>query len=52
MHDWQRYVRVRLPRLAVSPERESEIVAELALQLGSAYQAALAGGASEVEALR
>ena len=52
MPDWQQYVRARLPRLTVSSERETEIVAELALQLEGAWQAALAGGVSEDEALR
>lgn len=52
MHDWQSFVRARLPRLAVSPERESEIVAELALQLEGAYQTALSGGSAEDEAVR
>ena len=51
MHDWSAYVRASLPPLAVGPQRESEIVAELALQLEQAYAAALASGASEAEAL-
>lgn len=51
MPDWRAYVRGRLPRLHVPPERESEIVAELALQLDQAYAEALAGGASEADAL-
>lgn len=49
MPDWQRYVRARLPRLGVSPERESEIVAELALQLEGTWQTARAG---DPEAMR
>jgi putative ABC transport system permease protein len=52
MHDWQQYVRERLPRLTVGPERESEIVAELALQLDQAYSGALAAGAPDEDALR
>ena len=52
MPDWREYVRGRLPRLHVPPERESEIVAELALQLDETYSEALAGGASETDALR
>lgn len=52
MPDWSGYVRGHLPRLHVPPERESEIVAELALQLEQTYAEALAGGASETEALR
>jgi predicted permease len=51
MHDWQAYVRRHLPPLTVSPEREHEIVSELALQLDQAYQDALAGGQSEQQAL-
>ena len=52
MPDWRRLVRDRLPALHVRPERESEIVAELALQLEQAYTDAVAGGAGEEEALR
>ena len=52
MPDWRRLVRERLPALHVRPEREGEIVAELALQLEQAYADALAGGAGEEEALR
>jgi predicted permease len=52
MHNWQPYVRDHLPRLTVGPEREAEIVAELALQLEQAYTGAIAGGASEEEARR
>ncbi len=52
MPDWQRLVRDRLPALHVRPERESEIVAELALQVEQAYTDAVAGGAGEEEALR
>jgi putative ABC transport system permease protein len=51
MHDWHAYVRRHLPPLTVSPEREHEIVSELALQLDQAYQDALAGGQSEQQAL-
>jgi predicted permease len=52
MHDWHAYVRRHLPPLTVSPEREHEIISELALQLDQAYQDALAGGQSEEQALR
>ncbi|HTS61255.1 MAG TPA: ABC transporter permease [Candidatus Acidoferrales bacterium] len=48
--DWTAYVRAHLPPLHVRPEREAEIVAELAQQLEQAYDEALTGGASEVEA--
>jgi predicted permease len=51
MHDWHAYVRRHLPPLTVSPEREHEIVSELALQLDQAYQDALTGGQSEEQAL-
>lgn len=51
-HDWLGFLRVRLPALAVRPERENEILAELALQLEQAYTETLSGGASEEEALR
>ena len=44
-------MRERLPALHVRPERENEIVAELALQLEQAYADAIAGGAGEDEAL-
>ena len=50
MPDWRDYVRKHLPRLAVSPERENEIVAELALQMEQAYIDALAAGAADQEA--
>ncbi len=52
MPDWSLYVRRRLPPLRVSPERESEIVAELAQQMEQAFQASLRGGASQTEALQ
>src|ERR1039457_3807195 len=46
MPDWRQYVRGHLPHLHVPPERDSEILAELAPQFE-----ALAGGASEADAL-
>jgi len=49
--DWDGYVRERL-RLNVRPERETEIVHELALQLSQAYSEFLNSGVSEAEALR
>ena len=52
MPDWREYVRGHLPQLHVPPERESEIVAELAAQLDQTYTEAVAGGASEADALR
>ena len=52
MPDWRAYVRQHLPPLHVTPERESEIVAELALQLEQAAGDAEAAGASPADALR
>ncbi len=50
MTDWRAYVRRRLPDLEIGPEREIEIVEELALQLEAAYDAALAAGADPTAA--
>src|SRR5215831_6691793 len=52
MHDWAAFVRQKLGRLRVRPERESEIVAELAQQLEQTYAEAIAGGANDAEAAR
>src|SRR5436190_17408011 len=52
MYNWREHVRGRLPKLAVSPERENEIVAELALQMEQAQADAMAAGASEEDAVR
>ena len=41
MPDWRAYVRSRVPPLAIPPEREAEIVDELALQLQAIYDGAL-----------
>jgi predicted permease len=51
MHNWAEYVRKRLPALPVRPEREADIVRELAEQMEQAYADAIAGGASEREAV-
>jgi predicted permease len=51
MPDWREYVRGQLPPLTVSPEREAEIVGELARQLEDAYAEASAAGLSPEEAL-
>lgn len=48
--DWRRYVRSHLPPLAVSAEREIEIVEELAVQLESTYERARARGVTHDEA--
>ena len=50
MRDWAAYVRAQLPALHVRPERESEIIEELAAQLEQVYDDAAAGGAGEAEA--
>ena len=51
MHNWERYVREHLPRLTVAPEREAEIISELALQLEQTYNSAVVRGESEEEAI-
>ncbi len=50
MSDWRLYVRSHLPPLEVPAEREIEIVDELAAQLESVHDAALAAGATPREA--
>ncbi|HEX2342764.1 MAG TPA: ABC transporter permease [Vicinamibacterales bacterium] len=50
MPDWHAYVRHRLPPLPCSPEREAEIVEELALQFEQVYRRALSSGASDDDA--
>src|SRR5258706_11524784 len=52
MPDFREFVREHLPRLSVTPEREAEIVGELALQLEQAYQESLSGGATPEAALK
>jgi putative ABC transport system permease protein len=48
--DWKQIVRQQLAPLRLLPEREIEIVEELALHLEGVYDAALAAGAIETEA--
>jgi predicted permease len=48
--NWRDHVRGHLPPLDVSAEREAEIVEELAVQLESTYERALANGAADAEA--
>src|SRR5215470_20145832 len=48
--NWKHIVREHLAVLRLSPEREIEIVEELALHLEAAYEDALADGLSEAEA--
>jgi predicted permease len=50
MRDWRRIVHDHLPPLRVTPERENEIVTELALQCEQAYKEALASGLAESDA--
>lgn len=50
MRDWRAYVRSQLPRLAVSADREREIVDEIAEQLQDIHDAAVRGGASAADA--
>ena len=47
MTDWANYVRQNLRLAGLRPEREAEIVEDLARQLDDAYREALAGGATE-----
>ncbi len=51
MPDWRRYVREHLGPLKGSPEREIEIVEELAAQLDATYSRARSSGASEADAI-
>ena len=50
MPNWNHIVREHLAVLRLPPEREIEIVEELALHLEAAYEDALADGLSEAEA--
>ena len=50
MPDWSSYVREHLSLPGCSPERESQIVEELADQLREAYEEALRSGLGEQEA--
>src|SRR6266700_1595585 len=50
--DWEQLVRAKLPGLHLRPERENEIVAELALEIEQVYAEAISGGATEPEAMR
>ncbi|MGH9471268.1 MAG: ABC transporter permease [Terriglobales bacterium] len=52
MAGWVAHVRQRLPPLGLGPEREPEIIAELAGQLEQAYEAARAAGSTAAEARR
>src|SRR5262245_9402835 len=50
MPNWNHIVREHLAPLRLPPEREIEIVEELALHLEAGYEAALAAGLSDAEA--
>ncbi|MFZ0819353.1 MAG: ABC transporter permease [Candidatus Acidiferrales bacterium] len=50
MPDWTKYVRRNLRLPSLRPERESEIVEDLARQLDDAYREALSSGLTEAEA--
>ena len=50
MHDWQSEVHARLAHLRLRPEREADIVDEIAQHLAERYREAIAGGASQDEA--
>lgn len=49
--DWRKHVRARLSLLAARPEREDEIVDELAIQLESVYERERRRGASHESAM-
>ena len=50
--DWGREIRLRLSSVRLSPEREAEIVDELAQHLDDRWRELIAGGESAVEAER
>jgi predicted permease len=52
MHEWQSEVRARLAHLRLKPEREADIVDEIAQHLAERYREAISGGASPEEATR
>ena len=52
MPDWKKIVREKLGPLPLTNGRREEVIEELAQQLESAYEEALAQGMSEPEALR
>jgi hypothetical protein len=52
MPDWKKIVREKLGRLPLHNGRREEVIEELAQQLESAYEEALAQGITEQEALR
>jgi hypothetical protein len=50
MHDWNKYIREHLSPLGLKPERELEIIEELALHLEGVYEDAVATGLPSQEA--
>ncbi len=50
MRDWKQVIRTHLAPLRLQPERELEIIEELAQHLEAVYEEALAAGAEEQEA--
>lgn len=50
MPEWKTYVRQNLHLHGLGPEREAEIIEDLAQQLEDAYREALAGGMAEADA--
>ena len=52
MRDWQREVRARLASLSLKPEREADIVDEIAQHLAERYREAISAGESPDEATR
>ena len=52
MPDWKHYVRQNLAPLKLGPERELEMVDEMAQHLEAVYEDALAAGATEHEAYK
>ncbi|HEX7238425.1 MAG TPA: ABC transporter permease, partial [Gammaproteobacteria bacterium] len=52
MRDWHSDVRARLAHLRLKPERESDIVDEIAQHLAERYREAISGGATAEEATR
>jgi len=52
MNDWQSEVRARLASLRLKPEREADIVDEIAQHLAERYREAISAGATAEEATR
>src|SRR5512143_3507989 len=51
MPDWRKILRSRLKSLALTPEREAEVIEELAQDLEASWSAAVAAGADEQAAM-